>query len=159
MDRLCSQNLTIWEDHPELSGMSPGRAWNKDSRTGAISLQIARKLLLVYFFAHKFIWEPGAFHHPAGANLLFCSCFFKACLQEFHRIYSTHTLQPTCITTGCLWEYHPRMSPASPHLRYPCHSCYYKPRATNLQRREENRYLSQHFNFEDKDLPSCFQCL
>ena len=44
---------------------------------GAISLKIARKLLLVHIFVHKFIWEPGAFHQLAGANLLFCSCYFK----------------------------------------------------------------------------------
>ena len=46
---------------------------------GTILPKMARKLLVVYFFVHKFIWEPGAFHHPAGANLLFCSCYFKAC--------------------------------------------------------------------------------
>ena len=46
---------------------------------GAIPLKIVRKLLLVYFFVHKFIWEPGAFYYPASANLLFCSCYFKAC--------------------------------------------------------------------------------
>ena len=48
---------------------------------GAISLKIARKLLLVYFFVHKFIWEPGAFYHPACANLLFCS-YFMACVTH-----------------------------------------------------------------------------
>ena len=50
---------------------------------GAISLKIARKLLLVRIFVHKFNWEPGAFHHPAGANLLFCSCYFKAWILFF----------------------------------------------------------------------------
>ena len=45
---------------------------------GAIPLKITRKLFLVHIFVHKFIWEPGAFYHPAGANLLFCSCYFKA---------------------------------------------------------------------------------
>ena len=44
-----------------------------------ISVKIARKLLLFFFFVHKFIWEPGAFYLPASANLLFCSCYFKAC--------------------------------------------------------------------------------
>ena len=59
---------------------------------GAISLKIARKLLLVHFFLHKFIWEPGAFHHPAGANLVFCSHYFKAwlwCVCNYFLIIST----------------------------------------------------------------------
>ena len=59
---------------------------------GAVSLKVARKLLLVYLFVQRFIWEPGAFHHPAGANLLFCSCYFKACLslhlKSYHENYS-----------------------------------------------------------------------
>ena len=37
-------------------------------KLGAISLKIARKLPLVYFFMHRFIWEPGA--HPASTNWL-----------------------------------------------------------------------------------------
>ena len=49
-------------------------------KPGAISLKIAKKLLLIHMFVHNFIWEPGAFYHPAGANLLFCSSYFKAWL-------------------------------------------------------------------------------
>ena len=59
-----------------------GRVDIRIPEPGAISLKIARKLLLVYIFVHKFIWEPEAFYHPADANLLFCSCYFKARVNQ-----------------------------------------------------------------------------
>ena len=50
---------------------------------GAVLLKTVRKLLLIHFFVHKFIWESRVFYHPAGTNLLFCSCYFKAWLHGY----------------------------------------------------------------------------
>ena len=78
----------VWRSFKETQWMNMGFLWRLLERKvaglemrilepGAISLKIARKLLLVHLFVHKFIWEPGAFHHPEGANLFFCSLLFQ----------------------------------------------------------------------------------
>ena len=56
----------------------PDRAWNKDSRTRSNFTENRQKIAPGPFPCAQIIWEPGAFHHPAGANLLFCTCYFKA---------------------------------------------------------------------------------
>ena len=64
-------------------------------------MKIVRKLLLVHFFVHKFIWEPvWAFHHPVSANLLFCSCYFKACTH----VNTALIVKQTCQVKICDFE-------------------------------------------------------
>ena len=43
-------------------------------------------MLLVHFFVNKFIWESGAFYHPAGANLLFAPAISRLDLSTMLQV-------------------------------------------------------------------------
>ena len=52
--------------------------WSVPPPPGGNFTEKCQKVAPGPFLCAQIIWEPGAFYHPAGANLLFCSCYFKA---------------------------------------------------------------------------------
>ena len=84
------------------------RAWKESDPShqaiiGAISLKIARKLLLVYLFVHKFIWEPGAFYHPAGPDLLFLPLLFQGLVVHVYQHTYTRTCGVAHLVCACVY--------------------------------------------------------
>ena len=75
---ILSRLITVLRYGLEITFQLPGLEI-RIPEPGAISLKIARKLLLVHFIVNNLFREPGTFYHPPGANFLFWSFYFKAC--------------------------------------------------------------------------------